>query len=64
MLEGTLGNLGDGSDAPPYLGFDARRRLEPQRKVCYVHDHHGDDIDDDLDDHHHDDDCHDPRLWS
>ena len=45
------GNLGDGSDAPPpYLAFHARRRIEPPRKVCSVHDHHGDDRDDDHDD--------------
>ena len=36
---GGGGNLGDGSDASPYLDFDAP---PDPRKVCHVHHHHGD----------------------
>ena len=35
---GGVGNLGDGSDASPYLAFDAP---PDPRKVCHVHHHHG-----------------------
>ena len=34
---GGGGNLGDGSDASPFLDFDAPDR-SPLRKVCHVHD--------------------------